>query len=86
VIISEKLILYKMHVLNMAENKKNTAYYRKLAYDAENKTEWAKAAKYYDLAIKHHTGNPIISQMARDDLEKLRKHRDQNIWAAKNLK
>lgn len=70
----------------MATVTRNTAYYRNVAYDAEQKCQWAKAAKYYKLAAKHHKGNPKISQLAKRDIEFLLSQARQNEWAAKNLK
>lgn len=59
-----------------------TAKYRKMAWDAREKGEWAKAAKYYELALKHYPKHHAGSQMAIEDKAKLQRLIDEVRWEA----
>jgi len=54
-----------------------TAKYRKMAWDAHERGEWAKAAKYYELALKHYPKHHAGSQMAIEDKAGLRRLLDE---------
>lgn len=54
-----------------------TARYRNMAWDAKEKQNWATAAKYYDLALKHYPKHHAGSQIAAEDIAGLRRLRDE---------
>ena len=54
-----------------------TARYRKMAWDAKERKNWATAAKYYDLALKHYPPHHAGSEMATVDIAGLRRLRDE---------
>ena len=60
-----------------------TAKYRKIAWDATEKGNYATAAKNYDLALKHYPKHHPGSELAAVDKAGLTKLRDQNRRAAK---
>jgi len=63
--------------------KMTTAKYRSIAWDAQNKGNYATAAKNYDLALKNYPKHHPGSQLAAVDKAGLTKLRDQNRRAAK---
>ena len=59
-----------------------TAKYREMAWDAKERGEWAKAAKYYALALKHYPPHHAGSQIAIADKAGLQQLRDEMQWEA----
>ena len=59
-----------------------TAKYRKMAWDAHEKGEWKKAAKYYEAALKHYPAHHAGSQMAIADKAGLQRLLDEVRWEA----
>lgn len=59
-----------------------TAKYREMAWDAKERGEWAKAAKYYKLALKHYPTHHASSQIAIKDKAGLQRLLDEMQWEA----
>lgn len=62
--------------------KQTTAKYREMAWDAKERGEWAKAAKYYGLALKHYPTHHANSQIAIADKAELQRLLDEMQWEA----
>jgi hypothetical protein len=59
-----------------------TAKYRKMAWDAKERGEWTKAAKYYGLALKHYPKQHASSQIGIEDRAGLQRLIDEMQWEA----
>lgn len=66
----------------LADTAPTTAEYRKKAWDAKERGQWAKAAKYYALALKHYPPHQPGSQIAIADKAGLQRLLDEMQWEA----